>query len=192
MTIFFLQYFIFPYLLIFSQSQKTGTGNYTGLRESIIENSAEWKQIYDVNDAHKATLPGIFAHKSPFEKLLILRCIRSDKITFAVTDFVIEQMTQKYVIPPPFNLADCFVDSSNISPLIFVLSAGSDPMGNIMKFSETSQISMASISLGQGQGPKAERMIEKAQVDGTWMVLQNCHLAPSWMPAMEKIVEGTK
>jgi dynein heavy chain len=60
--------------------------------------------------------------------------------------------------------------------LILVLSAGSDPMGNIMKFSEMIGTEMASISLGQGQGPKAERMIEKAQANGTWMVLQNWYV----------------
>ena len=51
-------------------------------------------------------------------------------MAYAITDFVIEIMTQKYVIPPPFNLQDCFEDSSSTSPLIFVLSAGSDPMVN--------------------------------------------------------------
>ena len=32
-------------------------------------------------------------------------------------------------------------------------------------------------------------MIDAAKVDGSWVVLQNCHLAVSWMTSLERIVE---
>ena len=118
----------------FNRLDALSTGNFTGLKLSLEQNPDKWKEVYDRNDAHKATLPGVFGLKTPFQKLLILRCIRSDKMCPAIVDFIIEMQGEKFVVPPAFNLQGCFDDSTALTPLIFVLSAGSDPMGNILKF----------------------------------------------------------
>lgn len=43
-------------------------------------------------------------------------------------------MSEVYVDPPPFNLQASFDDSDPKTPLIFLLSAGSDPMINLYAF----------------------------------------------------------
>ena len=46
-------------------------------------------------------------------------------------------------------MTKCFADSSIYTPLIFVLSSGSDPVGNFNTFSENMEMKLIhSISLG--------------------------------------------
>lgn len=39
------------------------------------------------------------------------------------------------------------------------------------------------------QGPRAEAMMRNSIERGKWVFFQNCHLAPSWMPALERLIE---
>lgn len=68
--------------------------------------------------------------------------------------YIVEEMGQTYLEPPQFNLEESYNDSYNCSPLIFILSAGSDPMAGLVRFASDKGISKSSlmtISLGQGQ-----------------------------------------
>lgn len=116
----------------------------------------------------------------------------SFQVVPAVMNYVREKLGRKFVEPPPFDLAKSYEDSTCTAPLIFILSPGADPTMSLLKFATDKGFGDArfqSISLGQGQGPIAAQMIERAQATGSWVLLQNCHLAVSWMTTMEKICE---
>lgn len=94
-----------------------------------------------------------------------------------------------FVQPPTFDLLASFNDSVPATPLIFLLSAGSDPMANLLAFAKERSMydKCKTISLGQGQGPRAAKMIADGVKQGHWVVLQNCHVAESWMSDLEQI-----
>jgi dynein heavy chain len=154
---------------------------------------SQWEKIYNSPEPYKEVLPGTWETTlNSFQKLLTTRIIRPDKLVPAVMEFVKEKMGQKYVEPPPFDLVASYADSNSCAPLIFILSPGTDPMAGLIKFAESKGLpstKLQTISLGQGQGPIAASMIKQAVKSGAWVVLQNCHLAVSWLPTLEKICE---
>ena len=76
-------------------------------------------------------IPGEWQKKlNSFQKLLVLKNIRPDKMTLGVQNFIVEKLSREFIEPPTFNLAKSYKDSSVTIPLIFVLSAGSDPVAD--------------------------------------------------------------
>ena len=98
-----------------------------------------------------------------------------------------EQLGQKFIEPPPFNLESCYADAVPTTPLIFILSKGSDPTKAFMEFATKMKFDrkLRQLSLGQGQGEKAQRMIDGSSQKGEWVYLQNCHLFVSWLITLE-------
>eukprot|EP00698_Gefionella_okellyi_P007650 TRINITY_DN186_c0_g3_i1.p1 TRINITY_DN186_c0_g3~~TRINITY_DN186_c0_g3_i1.p1 ORF type:complete len:2618 (+),score=811.11 TRINITY_DN186_c0_g3_i1:164-8017(+) len=165
---------------------------FKGFAPDFAQNVGEFKKYFDSEVPWKLPLLEPWQTKlSEFQRLLVLRCLRADKMELAVQDFVAHRMGQRFIEPPTFNLEESFRASNAITPMIFVLSAGADPAADLNKFAEQMRMSskLSSISLGQGQGPLAKQMIMNGIEKGTWVLLQNCHLAPSWMPALERIIE---
>ncbi|KAF7280376.1 hypothetical protein GWI33_006107 [Rhynchophorus ferrugineus] len=167
---------------------------FEGIITHFGQNLSKWKEIFDSGEPQKKTLPSPWDKKlDSLQKLLILRCIRFDKIVPAIQDFVTEHLGKQFVEPPPFDLASSFADSHCCIPLIFVLTPGADPTAVLLKFADDQGFGAArlfALSLGQGQGPIAVKLIDEGVKNGTWVVLQNCHLAKSFMPTLERICEN--
>ncbi|KXS11241.1 hypothetical protein M427DRAFT_505508 [Gonapodya prolifera JEL478] len=166
---------------------------FRNFRQDFENSILRWKDIYDSAEPYKGTFAGGWDTRlTSFQKLLVIRTLRFDKIVPAILEFVKEKMGQKFVEPPPFDLGASYADSNNLNPLIFILSPGADPMSALLKFGEGKGYTgnrLTSISLGQGQGPVASQMVKNAARSGYWVVLQNCHLAVSWLPTLEKMCD---
>jgi dynein heavy chain len=93
--------------------------------------------------------------------------------------------------PPPFDMNITFQSSDYQTPIVFILSPGTDPAAILRQFAQESGAEKRFVlrALGQGQGPITEKLIEKGKKEGLWVCLQNCHLCTSWMPSLEAIVE---
>ncbi|KAG8459256.1 hypothetical protein KFE25_014101 [Diacronema lutheri] len=166
---------------------------FAGLADAVAADPDAWRAVYDSidPDALLVALPVPWSDKlDAFARLLVLKAIRPDKLIPAIIDFVSAELGARFVEPPPFDLAGSFRDSSPTIPLVFVLSPGVDPMNALIRFAESTKTAIESVSLGQGQGPHAERLVASGASKGFWVVLQNCHLFVSWMTALERIVEG--
>ncbi|XP_032895202.1 dynein heavy chain 3, axonemal-like [Amblyraja radiata] len=166
---------------------------FSDLNNHFSSKLSEWKKIYDSSQPEKMCLPDPWDKAlNRLQALLVLRCVRPDKVIPAIQQFIAEKMGAEYIEPPTFDLQHSYRGSSHATPLIFVLSAGADPMALLVKFAEEQGmggLNLQTISLGQGQGPIAGKMIEKAAEEGKWLVLQNCHLAHSWLPELEQLCD---
>jgi len=133
----------------------------------------------------------------PFKKLLVLRCLRPDRITSALTSFIkttvpdgtsFVEMDQKSAFSDI--LISSLDDSTPSTPIFFILSPGADPVKDVeaqaRKRGFEKGKNFSDIALGQGQEIVAMEKLERGLKEGHWVMLQNIHLMPKWLIELEK------
>jgi len=168
---------------------------FKNIAHSFEQNAQEWRAWYRSDDPppEKLQPPGDWqtnGKRDIFQQMLLLRCLRPDRVIFAARQFIAENLGPQFVESPPFDLADSFAASSSITPLIFVLSPGVDPLPMLQQLAKQhGNQPLYQISLGQGQAPLATELIEQGLKHGQWIFLANTHLSLQWLPTLDKIVE---
>ncbi len=167
---------------------------FDGISDSIIKNKNFWSAFMESKTPHEIQLEEPWNKLSPFQKLLLLRVMRGEKLVEAIVLFVFQQLGERFTVSPPFDLEKAFQSSTHKTPLIFILSAGADvfdALNALAREKDKAGPSLKIVSLGQGQGPIAERLMEEGRSAGHWVCLQNCHLSITWMPTLQQILEET-
>lgn len=104
---------------------------------------------------------------------MLIKVLREEKLVLAIKEFVKAELGEKFIISPAFDLASAFADSMNTSPIIFVLSPGADPITYLLNLAKAKNMEsrLKILSLGQGQGRIAEKLIDQGQRAGDWICL---------------------
>ena len=85
----------------------------------------EWQRWFDSEMPEIAKLPGDYQNcLSNFDRLILLRAMRPDRVTTALKSWIEEMMGKEYVFQRPFDMVATFAETSNQTPTFFVLFAG--------------------------------------------------------------------
>jgi dynein heavy chain len=96
-----------------------------------------------------------------------------------------------FIAQADVDLSAPFSDTSKDTPLLFILSQGADPRDQLERLAVKNGFAnkLSILSLGQGRGPTASKLVKTAKVSGQWVYLQNCHLCPSFLPTLELMIQ---
>lgn len=164
---------------------------------------------YNNNEPEKFTVPVLSENRyapddeivAAFNRLLIVRCLRPDRTILAVTDFIrametivlpngapLPAMGPKYVTPVTDSVESVLKEMEATTPVIYLLSAGADPTDAVETLAHRKRKGIECVSMGEGQDIVAQRAIDSATLNGSWVLLQNCHLGLSFIDGMEATI----
>jgi dynein heavy chain len=152
-------------------------------------------------ESEKMPLDWAALDKEPFRKLLVLKCMRPDRLNVALTNFIGQTLPNgdafvecDSTLNSVQVLDDTLRDSTPATPIYFILSPGSDVLSVLdqlaVKYEFVKGVSYHNISMGQGQDKKAMEALELGHRQGHWVILNNVHLMPRWLVELEKKLDA--
>jgi dynein heavy chain len=105
-----------------------GLKKFSGLGDNMQSDSDDWLKWFDAERPEVTKIPGEYQKSlSPFERLILLRSLRPDRVTTALRTWISDVMGREYVEQKPFDMAATYAETSNQTPTFFVLFPGVDP-----------------------------------------------------------------
>merc|ERR1719160_1164523 len=168
------------------------------LADFMQRSEAAWKKWFDENEPENCPVPDyeerIVMERTlgPFVRMVLVRCIREDRTSVACQQFINEQLDPKFTAPVTDAISAIFDESVNRKPVLYLLTAGSDPTMAIDELAKKKKkFPTDKVSMGEGQEKVAREKNNAAFITGGWVILQNCHLGIGYMNEMEDVLTKT-
>ncbi|XP_056221074.1 dynein axonemal heavy chain 8 [Seriola aureovittata] len=155
----------------------------------VSQNERAWRTWFDHPAPEDTALPDGYEEKlDTFRKLLLIRSWCPDRTTAQARHYISESLGQRYAEGLVLDLDAMLTESDTRTPMVCLLSMGSDPTENIERLAKSKGAPCRPISMGQGQEVHARRLLANSMTDGGWLLLQNCHLGLDFLDELLETV----
>ncbi|KAF1777758.1 P-loop containing nucleoside triphosphate hydrolase [Phytophthora cactorum] len=167
------------------------------LETHVREHAAEWNVFMKTPSAEEA-LPAdwdagcVTASASPrraaFRNMIVIHFLRPDRIAFASERYIELVFTASFPWRGEIELSKNVEEDTQATRGVLLCSTtGFDPSAQIDELAAVQQKKYNSVSMGSSEGfDAAEKGLNTALKHGTWLLLRNVHLCPSWLVSVEK------
>ncbi|XP_056155233.1 dynein axonemal heavy chain 5 [Lampris incognitus] len=162
---------------------------FTQLLIQVNHNERAWRTWFDHPAPEDTPLPeGYEDTLDAFRKLLLIRSWCPDRTITQAQRYISKSLGPQYAEGLVLNLQAMWAESDSRTPMVCLLSMGSDPTENIERLAKNKGVPCRSISMGQGQEVHARRLLAHSMSDGGWLLLQNCHLGLDFLDELLETV----
>lgn len=122
--------------------------------------------------------------------------LRAERTQNAVQNFLVEVLGSKRTLFPKFDLSRIYRENSSPeTPILFIISPGSDPSAELESFAKTTleeDKNLQILSMGGGRNQAALNMLASSAEKGGWVFLTNLHLVPETLLEIEKLLSSVE
>merc|ERR1719343_1955861 len=124
--------------------------------------------------------------------MTLVRFMREDRTSIASAQFIESMLDSRFTAPVTDAIIDIFEESSPRKPVLYLLTAGSDPTLSIDELAKKKKkFPTDKVSMGEGQEKVARQKNNDAFLTGGWVILQNSHLGIGYMCELEDVLLKT-
>ncbi|EER38945.1 dynein heavy chain [Histoplasma capsulatum H143] len=124
--------------------------------------------------------------------LLLVKLFRIDRFVPTAENFVTEVFGRE-LFESSGDLKDVVEQVTATAPISLSSSPGFDASYKVDGLVERMHATCANIAMGSNEGVEsADKAISNAAATGTWVLVKNVHLAPSWLQSLEKRLDSLK
>ena len=142
----------------------------------------------------ESDMPAHLTDASTFQKLVLVQVLRPDRLTSAMDAFVRKTLSLPSLTPPEIHMEQYAKLTEPTEAVLMVTTPGADPSLQVeeMAFRVVGRTRFVQIAMGGGQTEEAMVQLRRCAAEGKWLLLKNLHLVISWVPALEKELNGLR